>query len=225
MTKVFEHREAVKLRKNGKSYSEIKEVVRVSKSSLSLWLKEIHLTESQIKRLKGKKERAIERFRETMRLKRENRLSEYYGNQKKRWIPLSKRELFIAGLFLYWGEGNKASWNTISISNTDPTMLKFSLMWMTRSLKIPKNSIKISLQLYSDMNIEETVSYWDRILGLQRRQFTKPYIKKTKREGVDQKGFGHGTCNLVVQGTVLKENVLMAIKAIADYYSKPKRNS
>ena len=37
----------------------------------------------------------------------------------------------------------------------------------------------------------------------------KPYIKKTNRSDIDQKGFGHGTCALFVHNTVLKENVLM----------------
>lgn len=218
MTKSIERTRAVELRRKGKSYSEIKEIMRVSKSSLSLWLRNIPLTEEQIKKIEGNKERAIERFRETMRLKREKRLLEYYKKQKKSWLPLSEREFFLAGLFLYWGEGNKASRHTISISNTDPTMLVFSLMWMEKSLKIPKESIKAALQLYSDMDVEEAMDYWSYILGIPKSRFNKPYIKKSTRSSVDQKGFGQGTCNLIAQNTVIKENLLMAIKSIADFY-------
>jgi hypothetical protein len=220
MTKFKERAKAIELRKEGKSYSEIKKLMRVSKSSLSLWLRNKPLTEEQVKKIAGNKERAIERFRETMRLKRENRLLKYYEKQRKIWLPLSERELFFAGLFLYWGEGNKASRHTISISNTDPKVLVFSLCWMTTALKIPKKSIKVLLQLYTDMDVGKTTAYWSRLLRIPRSQFNKPYIKNSTRSSIDQKGFGYGTCTLMAQSTVIKENLMMATKGIADFYSK-----
>ena len=219
MTKFLERTKAIQLRKAGKSYSEIKGLVKVSKSSLSLWLRNIHLTEDQVQRLKQTKEKAVERFRNTMRLKREKRLSNYYEIQKKRWLPLSNREFYLTGLFLYWGEGNKASRHTISISNTDPTLLKLSLLWMKNSLKIPEKAIRVCLQLYSDMDIDEAVDFWAKTLAISKNQFNKPYIKFSTRDLIDQKGFGHGTCNLVAHNTVIKENLMMAIRGIADFYT------
>ncbi len=220
MTKLLLKRKVIELRKEGKSYSEIKEAVKVSKSSLSHWLRNFPLSNDQLRRIKGKKAHAIEIFRETMKFKREKRLMDYYKEQAKIWLPLTKRELYFAGLFLYWGEGNKASRNTISISNTDPNMLKFSLLWMVESLKIPKSSIKVSLQLYRDMNINDSITYWSNTLNIPRTQFNKPYVKASSRTNIDQKGFGYGTCNLVAQNTVIKERLLMSIKGVADLYSQ-----
>ena len=219
MTKFIERTKAIQLRLEGNSYSEIKKQIDVSKSSLSLWLRDIPLTNKQIRRIKNNKEKAIERFRETMRHKREKRLSGYYKKQKKRWFPFSNREQFLTGLFLYWGEGNKASQHSISISNTDPGVLKFSLHWMRKSLKIPSQSIKVYLQLYSDMNVEEAINFWSMELGIPKNQFNKPYIKVSTRSLIDQKGFGYGTCNIVAQNTRIKENILMTIKAISDKYA------
>lgn len=220
MTKLVLKRRVVELRKSGKSYSEIKQLVKVSKSSLSLWLRGVSLTKDQILRIKGKKAQAIEKFRETMRIKREKKLLGYYNEQAKIWLPLSERELYFAGLFLYWGEGNKASRNTISISNTDPNMLKFSLLWMVKSLKIPKKYIKVALQLYQDMDIRDAINYWSKTLNIPADRFNKPYIKASLRTSIDQKGFGYGTCNLVAQSTVIKERLLMSTKSIADFYSQ-----
>jgi hypothetical protein len=220
MTKLLLKRRVIELRRSGKSYGEIKDLVSVSKSSLSLWLRNIPLTSDQVGRIKSKKGQAVEKFRETMKLKRQKRLQDYYKEQSKIYLPMTERELYYAGLFLYWGEGNKASRNTVSISNTDPDVLKFSLLWMVRCLKIPKYVIKVALHLYQDMNIESELSYWSKELGIPRRCFNKPYIKKTLRTSIDQKGFGHGTCNLIVQNTVIKEKLLMLIRSIADYYSQ-----
>lgn len=219
MTKFVEKRKVIELRRRGKSYSEIKKIVKISKSSLSLWLRNIPLTEKQILRIKGKKEQTIERFRETMSRKRARRTSGYYVDQSKKWLPLSDRELYLAGLFLYLGEGGKTSRNTVNICNTDPSVMKFVLFWMLNSLKVPKNEIRLNLHLYSDMDIEKESNYWLKQLGLTKKHLNKPYIKKSRKTDLDQKGFGHGTCSLCVHNTVLKENILMSLRAITDNYS------
>ena len=219
MTKLLLKRQVIELRKQGKSYSEIKQIINVSKSSLSLWLRNITLSQKQLTGLKLKKIRAVERYRETMRLKRIIRNRKYYLDQRNKWLPLTKREGFVAGLFLYWGEGNKVSTNTVSICNTDPAVLKFTVYWIVSCLEVPKQKIRIQLHLYDDMNVNEETNFWSEELGIDRLQFRQPYVKKSLRTSIDQKGFGHGTCSVMIFKTVLKENVLMAIKAISDNYS------
>ncbi len=220
MTKLEDRRKALLLRKRGMSYGEILNKVHVSKSSLSLWLKDIPLTEEQTGRLKDIHKKAVEKYRQTMKLKRQARLNMYYEEQKKKWLPLSEKELFIAGLFLYWGEGNKSSRNTVGINNTDPSMVKFALYWMTKSLGVSREKIRVHIHLYQDMNINTELKFWSDELGLNTSQFIKPYIKKSKKSDIDQKGFGHGTCGVNAHNTVLKENILMALKAISDNFSE-----
>jgi len=220
MTKLIEKRKVIELRKKGKSYSEIRKIIKVSKSSLSLWLKNVMLTDEQVNGLKMKKVMAVERYKKAMKIKRQTKLDGYYQNQVKKWIPLSNREKFIAGLFLYWGEGNKVSTNLVNVSNTDPSVIKFAIYWMEKCLKIPMNEIYIKLHLYSDMNIEQETEFWSKTLGIDKERFTRPYIKKSLRKDIDQKGFGHGTCNISAYKTVIKENILMAIKGISDNYAK-----
>jgi hypothetical protein len=220
MTKINERRKVVELREKGLTYSEIRKKVKVSKSSLSLWLKTYTLSDKQLERVKKIKYRAIEKFRETMKAKRNNRLEQYLSEAKQRLLPFSKKELLIAGLFLYWGEGNKASSHTISINNTDPNVLKFTKNWYLHALDIEEKYMKIYLHLYQDMNINKEILYWSKQLGIPKSQFIRPYIKESRKSDIDQKGFGHGTCALVVHNTVIKEKILMGIQAVADYYSK-----
>lgn len=220
MTKVKERQKALKLRlKKKMSYSQIKEIVGVSKSTLSYWLRDYPLSKERINELRGRSERRIEKFRQTMRAKREKRLKEFYGEEARKWWPLSRRELFIAGLFLYWGEGGKSVYHTISLNNTDPKVVKFTLYWLTKALKVPKEKIRVYLHLYSDMDVEKEMEFWSKELKIPLSQFVKPYIKKSKKADIDHKGFGHGTCGLLITNTRLKERILMGIEAIADYYS------
>src|SRR3990167_7463158 len=150
MAKFFEHKKALELRKEGKSYNQIKQTLRVSKSTLSYWLHDAPLSSEQMKMLRDWNEVRIEKFRETWRKKKELRLNEFYEVAKKQILPLSERELHIAGLFLYWGEGLKGLKYPLMISNTNPTVIQFSLFWMNKILKISKESLRFKLHLYSD---------------------------------------------------------------------------
>lgn len=93
------------------SYTEIRKRLRVSKSTLSYWLREFPLPEDKIIELRKKGwergESARERFRNRMRAKREVKLREVYLEQKKRLSHVSKDAFLVAGLMLYLGEGDK----------------------------------------------------------------------------------------------------------------------
>ncbi len=223
MARIVERRKAIELRKQGATYSDIRVKLHISKSTLSDWLRSYPLTKGQITLLEKSRKRnkkfAIERFRSTMQMKRDKRLSILYKQEKKRWISLSRKELELAGIFLYWGEGNKRLNGPISLNNTDPCVLKFTLYWLKNALKIPNHKIRVHLHLYSDMDEELEMKYWSKELNIPLSQFNKPYIKLSKRSDIDQKGYGHGTCGLAVSDVRLKERIMMDIKAIADYYS------
>jgi len=216
----FEERErAIALRKEKQmSYGQIKKILRVSKSTLSLWLRNYPLPEEKIKELQ-KNEAVIEKIRSTKRKKREKRLREIYRVQRRLILPLKKQEFFLLGLGLYWGEGTKSKTDGLIISNTDPSVINFFICWLNKSLGVPREKMRVQLHLYNDMNVGEEVEYWTKILNLPPKQFARPYIKKTSIKRINHKGgFGHGTCNLRIGGVPLTEKIFMSIKVISDFY-------
>lgn len=219
MARFKDREKALELRKLGLSYSQIKETLEVSKSTLSIWLRNYPLSRERINELRARSERRIERFRETMRAKREKRLLQFYLEEKNKILPLSKRDLFIAGLFLYWGEGSKRIDSRLVMSNTDPAVIKFFIKWAIESLGVPSDKFRVGLQLYSDMNVDKEVQYWSNILNIPRSQFIKPYIKRSVQIRINHKGaFGRGTCNISIYGTRMAERLLMGIKTVSDSY-------
>jgi DNA-binding transcriptional ArsR family regulator len=221
MARIIDRQKAIELRKQGKTYSEIRNELKVSKSTLSEWISKFPLTSEQMnlleKNRKFNKLLAIERNRITKQKKREARIDASYKKEKKRWAHLSKKDLELAGIFLYWGEGAKLMNGPISLNNTDPQVLKFTLYWMIYALEIPRNRIKVTLHLYSDMEVKKEVRFWSNELKLPLSQFSKPYIKERARVNINHKGFGHGTCGLLVSNILLKERIMMSIKAISDF--------
>jgi len=221
MARLKDREKALFLRKQGKSYSQIKKFLDVSKSTLSYWLRNYPLSKQRIKELRDCNEQRIERFRETMKRKRDLRLQQFYKEQKQLLLPLNKREMFLAGIFLYWGEGKKTSFTELSLSNTDPSIINFFITWIVKSLGVSKDKLKIQLHLYKNMVIKKEINFWSNILNLPKNQFNKPYIKESSTLRINHKGgFGHGTCNVRIGGVRLTEKIFMAIKVIADRYHK-----
>ncbi|MFH1186597.1 MAG: helix-turn-helix domain-containing protein [Candidatus Levyibacteriota bacterium] len=224
MARLNDRAKAIRLRKQGKTYSEIRREINVSKSTLSDWIAKLPLTTKQIIQLEKTRKKnkflSIEKIRITKQKKRESRINVTYKREKERWSSLSKKELELAGIFLYWGEGTKRMNGPIVVNNTDPEMLTFTLCWMVNALEIPKKRIKVTLQLYKDMDIKKEMKYWSKVLKLPLSQFAKPYIKQSTRVKIDHKGFGHGTCGLLVSNILIKEKIMMTIKAISNYYAE-----
>ena len=211
------HTQARKMREKGLPYSQIKAKLGVSKSTLSYWLRDMPLSRERINSLRATSPRRIERFRDTMEEKRNLRLSEVRKKVMKDIGTLSKRELFLAGLFLYWGEGGKTKRYTITLANTDPNMIRFYLKWL-EVMEIPSIKIKVRLHLYTDMDMERETRFWIRETKLPRKNFQKPHLKKTLYKEVIQKGFGHGTCNIIVDGRDVSEYVLESLKVLSGMY-------
>lgn len=207
---------ALELREQGKSYSQIKGELGVSKSSLSLWLRHLPLSKERVRELRDTNEQRIEKFRNTMAAKVQKRLEEVYSREQKRLLPLSNKELLIAGLFLYWGEGTKTQRFQIGVSNTNPKVIQFSIFWLKKVFNVDPAKIKVKLHLYSDMDEDSEKRHWSKLLNIPLTQFKKPYVKSTTLRGLTFKGFGHGTCNIEVNGRDLHETIMQGLDVIVD---------
>ena len=207
---------ALKLRAEGKSYSQIKDIINVSKSSLSLWLKDHPLDKETISKLRDKNPKRIEKYRNSMRAKREARLKSVYNRESAELMPLSKRELLIGGYFLYWGEGAKTKPFESSLSNTNPAIVKFFIKWLIISMGVPNEKIRVRLHLYSDMDEKSEITFWSNQLNIPIKQFCKTYTKMSTLQGLSFKTFGHGTCNIRVSDRDLTEKIFANLQIITD---------
>ncbi|OGI95380.1 hypothetical protein A2917_02340 [Candidatus Nomurabacteria bacterium RIFCSPLOWO2_01_FULL_42_17] len=203
------------MRRKGMSYSQIKDKLGISKSTLSGWLYNMPLSEKRIRELQADSPIRIERFRNTMRAKREARLEKVFQKVSKDIGVFSEREIFLLGLFLYWGEGTKMQKGSVVLTNTNPSMLKFFIKWL-ELFNVKRKNLKIKLHLYSDMNIKKSIGFWSKELKIPVSQFRKSYIKRTKLSSITYKnGFGKGTCCVMFDNRDLWEYIVMSLKYIS----------
>lgn len=218
MARMQDHAQAIKMRLEGKSYSEIKTELKVSKSTLSYWLRDYPLSPEDLVRLRDKNPRRIESFRATMQKKRDERLKTVYEKVSRDLSLNYKKGLLVSGFFLYWAEGSKTRPYSIMMANTDPAILVFFLEWI-QLLGWKREDVKVRLQLYADMDPDLEVQFWKKRLDLPMSCFRSPYIKKTNRAMINYKGgFGHGTCNIIIDNRDLGEYVHMGITFLRERF-------
>lgn len=221
MARKVDKQKALVMRQKGMSYSQIKAKLGVSKSTLSGWLSGFPLSEKRIRELRDNSPIRIERYRNTMERKREAKLLSAYQKVSKDIDTFSKREIFLAGLFLYWGEGSKTRTAVSAVSNTDPAVLVFYMKWL-KNFGVKRQDLKVKLQLYKDMNVKNITKYWSQKLHLPKSAFNKAYIKESNFSGLTYKnGFGHGTCMVWVANRELNDYILMGIKRLQDTNIRP----
>jgi transcriptional regulator with XRE-family HTH domain len=216
---------AVELRlKHQLGYHAIAKEVGVAKSTLSRWLEDLPLSDKRILELRreawSRGEGKRERFRQTMRAKRDARDLQIYELQKKKFTNISSQAMFIAGLMLYVAEGDKKTRAEIAFANTDHVMILFFARWLDTFLGIEPSRLRIQLHLYENMDIAKEEAFWKRELGMKKSQLCKSQIRPVRIGKYSyREPFRHGTCKLYVGGVLKKTELMLSIKAFFDTYS------
>ena len=103
------HAQARELRAQGLNYKEIAAALGVSKSSVSLWVRDIPRPERlSYEECRKRSAEGSRRYWETERAAREARREEVRTAAAGQIGVLSKREILIAGAIAYWCEGAKS---------------------------------------------------------------------------------------------------------------------
>lgn len=181
IAKIKEKEKAIKLRKKGLSYNEIRKKVAVSKSSLSLWLRSVNLTKRQMQRFTEKKRRAQEKARKKVKELRIKKTKKIINKARKEIGKIVTKDLKIIGTILYWAEGCKQKENNISqsvqIGNSDPIMIILLIDWLIKCCNVKKNELQFRILIHETANIKKEENYWKSLIGCNY-YFLKPLIKK-----------------------------------------------
>src|SRR3989344_4152695 len=93
---------AIDLRKKGFSYDDIKNELNIPKSTVVSWIKNIKLEENQIQKLENKKLEAARKNSQKRVVKVLKLVEEIRATSIKSINKISKRELWLMGIALYW---------------------------------------------------------------------------------------------------------------------------
>ena len=182
--KLREKQEAIKLRENGLSYNEIQKKIRVSKSTLSLWCRDVAIIPFQALRLlknqaKGRNKGRIISAKK-QQLARIARTKFLLNKGRKEVGKLSKRDRFIAGVALYAGDGMKGD-RHVGFSNSNAEIIQFMMKWLREFCKVPDSKFKGCIWIHDNLDSKKAERFWSKTTRIPLNQFHKTYIAKNKR--------------------------------------------
>lgn len=182
---------AESLRRKGKSVGDIAKMLKISKSTSSLWCRNILLSDTQRDYLHKK---MVERSM-TGRLKgaETNRKKKLKAIQEaKKWAynifnSLKDKTLLAAGIALYWAEGSKSeSTNRFVFVNSDPKMILFMIRWLKMIMEIREEHLmpRISINIIHKPRMNKILKFWSDLLGLSIDSFGRPVFINTNNKKI-----------------------------------------
>lgn len=177
-----ERKKVIRLRQEGRSIKEIAKMLNLSSSTVSLWTRNIVLSPSQ-------KQKLIERVFNALqngRKKAQDAKKKIRDEQKRKIInealknlgKISKRDLFIIGIALYWGEGFKKD-SRLGFANSDPGMIMLFLNWLIINSVSEKDiRLRVGLNISHKNRIKAVEKYWSEQTKIPLTQFQKPFFQK-----------------------------------------------
>jgi transcriptional regulator with XRE-family HTH domain len=189
MAKSKEKIRARSLRRKGVSIREIAKKLKTSKGSVSRWCNDIVLSKKQIEKLHEQMVKGSYQGRlkgaHIQKERKKAKIKFFKVNGKKDICSLKNRELFLAGISLYWGEGSKKS-PAVRFYNSDFLAIRFMMQWFRKILKISDDRFQIYVSI-NDIHKERTkeiIEYWSKITKVPIEQFRKPILLKVQNKKV-----------------------------------------
>ena len=202
-----EKQRARELRTQGWSYNDILQEVGVSKSTLSLWLRDIPLTDEQTDALSGKFRAGREKFIHTMRVRRDDRWAEYHQEAEAEYAELSKDAAFMFGLALYIGEGSKTQPNSQRFANCDPAVIRKGLQFFLK-IGLTEPQIRCAVHLHPNLDVAAAETYWQKVTDLPPTQFYKTTVALSRASTGNRINVQrYGTCHLVAHQTRTRQKL------------------
>lgn len=166
--KSLERLQAIKLRKQGYSYSEIQQRIPVSQASLSLWLSNIPLTIVQQKRLANLSLVGQKAGAKARREKKKRQLKILKEEVREELPKLIKGPFFMFGLALYQAEGCKQKpWSpsqAVVFANSDPHLVLLMRQWFRKFCGIDRKRFAYRLHIHTTSDVERARDRWAEIL-------------------------------------------------------------
>ncbi|MET8222495.1 hypothetical protein [Streptomyces sp. NPDC005301] len=170
---------ARELRLRGWTYDRIQLELGCSKSSISLWVRDLPKPErrdpAEQARLAARK-----RWEHELAVRDEER-QRVKAAAAAEVGSLSDRELFLLGVGLYWAEGAKdKSYDRrekVVFVNSDPGMIEVFLRWLDL-LGVDRDRLRFSVMIHERADVADAERHWADLVGAEDSAFYKTTLKK-----------------------------------------------
>ena len=199
--KLAEKDEARRLRAGGMTMPDIAASLGVSRSSVSLWTRDVPFTV-------GPRPPAVGRVPNRLQRAKEAEIAALLEAGRERIGRLSDRDLLVAGTALYAGEGAKAD-GRVKLANSDPRMIGLHCRWLRRFFAVDESRLRVHLYLHAGLDLDGAIEFWSASTRIPPEQFTRPY-RAVPDAGIRHNKHRHG-CPSVVYSCAATHRAVMGL--------------
>ena len=180
--KDMERAKARELRMQGLNYNRIAAELGVSKSSVSLWVRDLPRPESlSYEECRRRAAEGVRRYWAAERPVREAQRQAARAAAAAQIGPLNDREILIAGAIAYWCEGAKNKpyrrGDQVIFMNSDPALIRFYMRFLAVA-GIEPGRLRCRVQIHENADAEAAQQFWLAVTGLRAAQFRRPALKR-----------------------------------------------
>jgi transcriptional regulator with XRE-family HTH domain len=166
--KLKEQTKARDLRAKGLTMDEIAMKLAVSKSSVSLWTRDVPF---QPRLLKTKARR---RAPNALQRRKQEEIDRLRAEGIERIGQLTEKEFLVAGAAIYACEGGKTQ-AQVGFSNSDPRLVAFFCAWLRKFFDPDESRLRVRLYLHRGLDLQAAMALWSEVAAIPTSQFTAPY--------------------------------------------------
>jgi hypothetical protein len=120
-------------------------------------------------------------------------------------------QLYGLGLGLYWGEGTKASKNSVRLGNSDKFLLNKFIEFLVKIYNIDTTKLRFGIQIFDDVSKEEAMQYWSGALGFDESYFMNPTRISLNKKGSYKRKSKYGVVTIYFHNTKLRNLLVDSI--------------
>ena len=175
------HARARELREQGLDYDDIAASLGVSKSSVSLWVRDIPRPERlSYEECRKRSAEGAQRYWAAERPLREARREAVRAAAAAEIGPLTEREILIAGAIAYWCEGAKTKarrrQDRVVFVNSDPALIRFFLRFLD-TVGVGRENLTYRVHIHETADVLGAEQFWQRVTQADPRQFRRTVLK------------------------------------------------
>jgi transposase len=170
------------LRSRGHTYVEIAAELGVSKSSVSLWARDLpRVGRISYEETRKRKAAGVSRYWQAEGLRREARRQAVKDAAAAEIGPLNEREILIAGAIAYWCEGCKSKPHRpseqIAFINSDPQLISFFMRFL-EAAGVTRERLICRVNIHETADVAAAQQFWQELTELPDTQFRRPTLKR-----------------------------------------------
>jgi hypothetical protein len=158
------------MRATGRTLLDIATELGVSKSSVSVWVRDVEFEPSP-------RQPSANRRPHPQHVAKLAEIDECDAQGIDRIGTLSDQAFLAAGTALYAGEGGKRD-GKVNFANTNPEMMAMFCAWLRRFFAIDESRLRVRVYLHEGLDLDAAEAYWSNVTGVPRNQFNRAYRAK-----------------------------------------------